>query len=195
MHRRSYTKANKPATLICSNSNCDNISSKLYLVEEKLLEALTLWLKNYTINTEIKDNLSYNEEPLLKKSIDSIKKDLERENTKLNKVYTFLESGIYCENEFLSRSQEIKNRIKNLENKLEEYHSLLKKSNDTQTRKDFVIPKFETIMDLYEKLETTEDKNFLLRSIVAKVTYLKTKKATKSGVNSTNFELHIYPKI
>ena len=31
MQRKPYTKTNKPAILMCSNSKCDNISSKLYL--------------------------------------------------------------------------------------------------------------------------------------------------------------------
>ena len=33
MQRKPYTKANKPATLICSNAKCDNVSSKLYIKE------------------------------------------------------------------------------------------------------------------------------------------------------------------
>ena len=40
-----------------------------------------------------------------------------------------------------------------------------------------------------------EDKNILLKNILAKVTYLKTKKAIKKDSDPTDFELHIYPKI
>ena len=58
-----------------------------------------------------------------------------------------------------------------------------------------MIPKLENIIDLYNKLETAEDKNILLKSIITKVTYLKTEKAIKKDANPTNFELHIYPKI
>ena len=63
------------------------------------------------------------------------------------------------------------------------------------TKKEMMIPKLENIIDLYDKLETAKDKNILLKSIIAKVTYLKTEKAIKSNSDSTNFELHIYPKI
>ena len=58
-----------------------------------------------------------------------------------------------------------------------------------------MIPKLENIIDLYDKLENAEDKNILLKSIIAKVTYLKTEKAIKKDADTTNFELHIYPKI
>lgn len=57
-----------------------------------------------------------------------------------------------------------------------------------------MIPKLENVIDLYNKLETAEDKNILLRSILAKVTYLKTEKAIKKDSDLTNIELHIYPK-
>ena len=49
MQRRVYTQNDKPATLVCSNSKCDNISSKLYIVENKIIEALKIWFENYKI--------------------------------------------------------------------------------------------------------------------------------------------------
>ncbi len=50
MQRRPYTRTDKPATLICSNPKCDNVSSKLYIVENKIIEALKIWLKNYKVH-------------------------------------------------------------------------------------------------------------------------------------------------
>ena len=58
-----------------------------------------------------------------------------------------------------------------------------------------MMTKLENIIDLYHKLETAEDKNILLKTIIGKVTYLKTEKAIKKDSDPTNFELHIYPKI
>lgn len=186
MQRRPYTKADKPATLMCSNPKCDNISSKLYIVEDKIIEALKIWLKNYKVDYDIQDSSNFDNNEIIEKSA-STKKELEKENTKLNKIYDFLENGIYTKDEFLNRSKAIKDNIKDLENKLKEYNSLYKKET--------VVPKLENVIDLYYKLETAEDKNILLKSILAKVTYLKTEKALKKVSNPTNFELHIYPKI
>lgn len=58
-----------------------------------------------------------------------------------------------------------------------------------------MIPKLENVIDLYDKLENAEDKNILLKSIIAKITYLKTERTIKKDTDPTNFELHIYPKI
>ena len=195
MQRRPYTKADKPDTLMCSNSKCDNVSSKLYIVENKIIESLKIWIENYKVNYEIKDNSSTDNNKIIEQSITATKKELEKENAKLNKIYEFLENGIYSKDEFINRSKSIKNNIQNLENKLNEYTELLSKNNESKQQKEIMIPKLENVIDLYYKLESAEDKNILLKSIIAKVTYLKTEKAIKKDADPTNFELHIYPKI
>ena len=195
MQRRPYTKPDKPATLMCSNSKCDNVSSKLYIVENKIIETLKIWLKNYKVNYEIKDNLNIENNKIIEQSISATQKEMEKENTKLNKIYDFLENGIYSKDEFINRSKSIKDNIESLENKLKEYTELLNKNTEMQQQKETMIPKLENVIDLYYKLESAEDKNILLKSILAKVTYLKTEKAIKKDSDPTNFELHIYPKI
>lgn len=195
MQRRPYTKASKPATLICSNSKCDNISSKLCLVENKIIEALKIWLENYKVDYDIEDNSNTENNKIIEQSILSTKKELKKENAKLNKTYDLLEEGIYSKDEFINRSKAIKENIENLESKLREYNSLLQKNTETKKQKETVMPKFENVIDLYHKLESAEDKNILLKTIIGKVTYLKTEKAIKKDSDQTNFELHIYPKI
>ncbi len=195
MQRRPYTKANKPATLICSNPKCDNVSSKLYIVENRIIEALKIWLKNYKLDYSSKNNLNSDNNKMIEKSIGTTKKELEKEHAKLNKIYEFLENGIYNNDEFISRSKAIKDNIQSLENKLEEYNSILQKNLEIQNQKEIIIPKLKNIIDLYYNLERAEDKNILLKSIISKVTYLKTEKAIKKDSDPMNFELHIYPKI
>lgn len=195
MQRRPYTKADKPATLICSNSKCNNISSKLYIVEDKIIQSLKIWLENYKVNYQIQDKSKSDNSRTLEQSIVATTKEIKKENTKLSKIYNFLENGIYNKEEFINRSKSIKENIKRLEEKLKEYNELMVKNKDIQTQKELVIPKLENVIDLYDKLETAEDKNILLKSFIAKVTYLKTKKAIKKDSAPTNFELHIYPKL
>ena len=195
MQRKPYTKADKPATLICSNPKCDNVSSKLYIVENKIIEALKIWLKNYKVDYSSENNLNFDNNKIIKKSISITKKELEKENAKLVKIYEFLEEGIYNNDEFIKRSKTIKNNIQSLESKLEEYSFLLQKNTEVQSQKKTILPKLENIIDLYYNLETAEDKNILLKSIISKATYLKTEKAIRKDSDFTNFELHIYPKI
>ncbi len=195
MQRRPYNKKGSPSTLICPNLKCTNISSKLYIVEDKLIESLKIWLANYKLNYNLKDTTNNDNNKLLKHSALSIEKEIKKENEKLNKLYDFLENGIYSSEEFISRSKTIKETIKNLETKLNEYSTTLNNNEKSQSEKKSIIPKLENVIDLYYKLETAEDKNILLKSILAKVTYLKTEKAIKHNSDPTNFELNIYPKL
>lgn len=196
MQRRPYAKSGKPATLICSNPKCNNISSKLYIIENKILEALKIWLENYKIDYDnLQNNSKVDNNKMIEQSITSTKKALEKENTKLDKIYDFLENGIYSRDEFINRSKSIKENIQNLEKELKEYNELLTKIQNAQTQKETIIPKLENVIDLYNKLETAEDKNILLKSIITKITYLKAEKSIKKDSDPTNFELHIYPKL
>ena len=196
MQRRPYTKTDKPATLICSNPKCNNISSKLYIIENKIIESLKIWLKNYKIDYEsLQDATKTDNSEMIERSIISTKKELEKENSKLDKIYDLLENGVYSKDEFMNRSKSVKDNIQNLEEKIKEYQELLSKNEEIQTQKEVIIPKLENVIDLYNKLENAEDKNILLKSLLSKVTYLKTEKAIKKDSDPTNFELHIYPKI
>lgn len=189
-------RSGTPATLICSNHKCDNVSSKLYIVENKIIESLKIWLKNYKIHYDnLQSNSKVDNNKIIEQSITSTKKELEKENAKLDKIYDFLENGVYSKDEFINRSKSIKEHIQSLEEKLKEYKELLSKNEEIQTQKEVIIPKLENVIDLYDKLGTAEDKNILLKSIIAKVTYLKTEKAIKKDSDPANFELHIYPKI
>ena len=73
------------------------------------------------------------------------------------------------------------------------YAIYLRKSREDWEK--IVMPKLENVIDIYYKLKSAEDKNILLKSIIYKVTYLKTEKSIKKESDPTNFELHIYPKI
>ena len=181
MQRRPYQKRGQTPSLICVN--CDNISSRIDLVEEKLLQALNDLLKEY----------SYSYKPTKKEiKIDytaEIKKELANEKSKLDKLYTFLESGTYSSEEFLERSKVVKGKISELESllKREEKHAM--KLNSKQ-----FIPVLKNVLATYEN-STIKEKNELLKTVLEKVTYLKTKKALKLTDNPYEFELVLYPKI
>ena len=196
MQRRPYNKANKPATLICSNPRCDNISSKLYIVEEKIIQALKIWLENYKINYE--EIISKNRKIVgitAKEQLKQLENRLNKEKSKLNKIYDYLEDGIYTKQEFTERLSIAKSKIQELENKIEPLQIKVEQEEKAEKEKTLVIPKLQNVLDIYDKLESNEEKNKLLKSIIEKVEYLKTEKAIKKTSDPTNFEIHIYPRI
>ena len=62
-------------------------------------------------------------------------------------------------------------------------------------KKELLVPKINNLLDIYDLLKTPEEKNFLLKTVLKKVIYLKTEKSIKKDSDPTNFIINLYPKI
>lgn len=180
MQRRPYLKRGQEPSLICVY--CDNVSSRMSIVEEKLLDALKDLLKKYEYKHESSKKstqIDYSAE---------LKKELEKENKKMERLYIFLENETYSPEEFLERSKITKKRIAEIESELKKLEIASK------TKKEEVIPKLKTLIEIYNT-GSVKEKNELLKAVLEKVTYLKTKKALKKTDNPYEFELTLYPRV
>ena len=196
MQRRPYNAKGWEPTLICSNKECDNVSSKLCIVEQKIISTLKDWFKDYRIDyDDYAKDVKNKKKSKYEEAISNLKKELEVQNNKLTSVYDFFEEGTYTKDVFLKRSQLISTTIKKIELNIEEFNKKIELENKKDEGKKSVIPKLENVIDLYPNLQTAEEKNYLLKTIVKKVEYLKTEKSIKKDSDPTNFELDIYPLI
>lgn len=196
MQRRPYKAKGWADTLICTNPNCDNVSSKLYIVENKIISSLKEWLKDYQIDyagymNEVKSKKIVNFE----ENIVNLKKELDIQNKKLENVYDFFEEGTYTREMFSERCRLINNTITNLKSSIEEFEKQIELENKKEEGKRTIGPKIENVLDLYDNLQTAEEKNLLLKTVVKRVEYLKTVKAIKKDSDPTDFELDIYPNV
>lgn len=194
--RRPYTLYKKEPTLYCGNPKCDNIGVKLCLVEEKIIEGLRKWLENYKIDyTKYDKKISNDIINGLEETIKMLTSKLEKEKDKLLKICNLLEEGIYSKEVFKVRSEGINNNIEQLNKSIEEYKIKLEKEKNNKVSEVDMIPKIENIIDVYNLLDTAEEKNELLKTVITQVTYLKTEKGSCKGVDQANFILNIYPKV
>lgn len=194
--RRPYTLYKKEPTLYCGNPKCDNIGVKLCLVEEKIIEGLRKWLENYKIDyTKYDKKISNDIINGLEETIKMLTSKLEKEKDKLLKICNLLEEGIYSKEVFKVRSEGINNNIEQLNKSIEEYKIKLEKEKNNKVNEVDIIPKIENIIDVYNLLNTAEEKNELLKTVITQVTYLKTEKGSCKGVDQANFILNIYPKV
>ena len=181
---------------MCPNKDCDNISSKLCIVEEKIISSLKEWLKDYRLDyneyamaTKNKKKNNYEE------SISNLRKELDSQTKKLSNVYDFFEEGTYTREMFSERCQHISSTIASIEANIKEFEKQIEIEQKKDEGKMLLIPKVENVLDIYSSLQTAEQKNNLLKTIVKRVEYLKTEKAIKKDSDPTNFELDIYPNI
>lgn len=173
------TKNGQAPTLICTNTKCNNVSSPLHIVEEKILNTLEDIFQNY----KYEKNQSESKKVISLTS--QYEKQLQKEKAKLERIYQAYEDGTYDKEEFV-------NRKKIIDNKISEINSHLKKDDNIITKKEF-LHRLNTILNAYDKANI-EEKNELLKSVIQKVTYLKTTKCVKKDSNPYNFELTFYLK-
>lgn len=173
-YSKSFLKSGKihEDTLICTNINCNNTSSNLKTVEEKILQEIKfkekemfLGIKNFESNNSNSDEL--------KKEIDLLYKKIKKLTDQKNNACELLEQKIYSTDMFFERMNIINkelesanNNIKNLEEKIQ---------NNQQNNYETFYPQLKKITELYNKL-SAEDKNKLLKSIIKDIKYTKTNK-------------------
>ena len=196
MQRRPYKAKGFPDTLMCPNTHCDNVSSKLYIVEDKIISSLKQWLKDYKIDYgEYVNEIKSKKMNILEENVKNLKKELELQNKKLSNVYDFFEEGTYSREMFSERCSLISSTINNIKTNIEEFERQIELEVKKEEGKKSIVPKIENVLDLYPHLQTAEEKNLLLKSVVKRVEYLKTEKAIKKDSDPTDFELDIYPNI
>ena len=196
MVRRPCTNKSQSDTLMCTIPSCKNISSKLKLVEEKILLMLKEWLAQYKINWKIEKlkpilgiNIETNEILLNKLTIE--KATIEKQ---LDNIYNLLEQGLYDTKKFLERSNILTKKIENINKSILNLQTELSKKNTEKKSQDNRIPKVEKILELYYKTNSIYAKNKLLKNIIDKVVYTKNINTRWHG-DPNDFEIILYPKI
>ena len=196
MKRRPYTSKSKEPTLFCENTKCDNVSSKLHYVEEKVIEGLRKWLEQYRFDyKEHIEKINHSKIESIEDTIMSLETEVEKENDKLLSIFNFLEDGTYTKEMFKARSESVSQNVAKLNNAIEEYKLKLEQEKVVNKEKVLLVPKVDNLLDIYDLLPTAEDKNKLLKILITQVTYLKTEKAIKKNSDPTNFSINLYPKI
>ncbi len=195
MKRRSYTKYSKEPTLYCANTKCDNVGSKFHFVEEKVLDGLKKWLEQYRFDyQEHIAKVNHNKIEFIEKTIKSLEIEAKRENDKLLNIFNFLEDGTYTKEMFKERSEVILQNIEGINNSIEKYKTKLSQEI-ADKGKEVLVPKLQNLIDVYYLLKTPEEKNDLLKTVLAQVTYLKTEKSIRKDSDPTNFTINLFPKI
>ncbi len=196
MQRRAYTKYSKEPTLYCANTKCDNVGSKLHLIEEKVLDGLKKWLQQYKFDyQEHIEKINDKKIKSIEETIKSLEAEVKKENDKLISIYNFLEDGTYTKQMFKERVEVVSQNVARVNNSIEEYKTKLSQEKIVYKEKHILVPNQQNVLDVYYLLKTPEEKNDLLKTVLTQVTYLKTEKSIRKDSDPTNFIINLYPKI
>ena len=110
-----------------------------------------------------------------------------------DRIYNFLEQGIYSIDEFRERSTRNTDEMEKIQTTVEVLKTEIKKLNSYQKKKKEFIPRCEHLLEHYEEL-TVEQKNDCLKELLDKVEYDKNGRNKHGEGDKPNFKLHLYPK-
>jgi DNA invertase Pin-like site-specific DNA recombinase len=187
MHRRPY-KCGGPH-LLCVN--CDNKSSRLDYVEQKLLDMLTLQLKDLLADTKTKKAPNESANLIsLRKHESHLEKEISELNGQKNKLHDLLERGVYSTETFIERSKVIADRIEEIQNYIKAARLEIAKEERLLNTQKTVIPHIQNVLNGYWKTDDPIEKNMLLKSVIEKVEYVKTK-----DQRDDDFSLKVFRKV
>ena len=191
MMRRPYDRRPIP-TLICNTYGCQCVSSDLDAVENRVIELLRKELSDYkyyveNYEVEQKANISTYTKQLnkIEKELQRTKEDLQNALIKYNQnkitedEYTFLRDYTATE----------QNRLTKQKNALEEQLAI-----DEVGNKRKAIPILESCLEEYPTLDV-KSRHEVLKSIIHKIEYSKTKAGRRGNKATNSFELNIDMKI
>lgn len=174
--------------IICYHPGC-NKSSRFEFIEAAILKSLEDTVKKYQLKAcdlDLDKNNKDSNIEFQKRVLKGLETELKELGKQKNKLYDLLERGIYDEDTFIersnnisSRTEEIKDSIKTVKNRL----STVKKDNSK------IIEDIKTVLSLYHDSDSL-GKNKLLKSVIDKAIYYKSKEQKLDS-----FELMVHLKL
>ncbi|URZ06418.1 recombinase family protein [Clostridium felsineum] len=175
---------NRLPHIICMKK-CGNKSARFDYVEKALLNALETLLNNYESNME-KINKNNSKIDTYKIQISVLEKKLSTLNSQKMKLFDLLEQGIYDNNTFVERSNNLADRSNKVSTEMNSLKELLKKEDKS---KNLNLSKIRDAIKEYKSSKDITEKNQLLKSILIEAKYIKSK-----NQRNDDFDLQLYTR-
>lgn len=194
MSRASSPTCPEIGRLVCRTRNCENVSTRLDVVEARLLEGLASWLSGYEIEWENAEKRGAPKGSEVKqKALQRAEADLSRLQKQLEKTHDLLEQEVYDVDTFLDRSRALADKITDAKRLAETLRHEAAIEEEREASRKNIIPKVKNLMEVYHTLPSAEAKNEMLKDVVEKAVYKKV--PTPGRRLPDEFELEIYPRI
>lgn len=191
--RMKGRRGNAKDMLMCPNKDCLCKGSTVDEVESALLRSLRLWLKEYKLKVvPSKKHMPKANTAPVEKALAAMSRERDTLTAQKGRLYDFLEQGVYSIDVFLQRQDELAKRISTVEEAIEKAEEQLETERQISAMRTAIIPRVERLLDVYDRLETAQEKNDMLKACLEKVLYCKT---TGGRYTESDMTLKIFPKI
>ena len=186
-------RGNSKDMLMCPNKDCTCKGSTLDDVEAALLRSLRLWLKEYKLKVApSKKHMPKSNTAPLEKALAAMSREKDTLTAQKGRLYDLLEQGVYSIDVFLQRQDELTKRISTVEEAIEKAEEQLETERQISAMRTAIIPRVERLLDVYDQLDTPQEKNDMLKACLEKVLYSKT---AGGRYTESNMKLKLFPRI
>ena len=154
------------------------INEVIFALEESELPNLQLKLESGEGNAVV----------IQKRHIEKLSKQMSELRDRKERLYEFLETGVYTREDFMQRSKALQEKMESLEKEMHLARQAIPKSINYEERINALK---DAIAALKDPDMTTEQKNRILRFIVERIDY----SATDLGFGETGVHLDVYLKL
>lgn len=175
----------------CNRVGCSTVMSYFEDVEKRVIEELknelanfNYFLDNYGVEIE-------KESKIKEQKLTILYKELDKKEKMINRACEMLEIGVYSKEKYLDRISIIEEEKTKIQANIEELEASTINNTDKVKK---AIPILEKVLDIYWTLNA-RDKNDILKSIIEKIEYKKTRYNTRWNKTLDDLDLKIFLKI
>jgi DNA invertase Pin-like site-specific DNA recombinase len=179
--------------IICPVKSCDNISCYESVLEETVISSLENYLEELKLEKPAENEAGTSTLHVLNSSLTDIDKEKDTLSKQLENAYDLVEQGVYSPELFLKRSKTIEKKLAECDQKKEDIQKQITREEMILNRRNILIPKIETTLNVYDTLDPA-GKNAMLTEIIESIEYEKTERSPKNGPYN-NFNIVIHPRI
>lgn len=194
MVRRPYGTRRSVDTLMCACTSCSNVSSDLFLVEQRILDGLRDWLATYRLKWEAQASANTSAIELKRKAAKGLEAEIGKLGKQLDNVYNLLEQGVYSTEKFLERSRLLAEKIQTAQDKFAAVEADIALDEAREISRRDIIPKVEKLLAIYGSLTDAKSKNDMLKDVIEKAVYNK-EHSTRWHGSPDDFDLVLYPRL
>ena len=195
MVRRPY-QSGRQETLLCPQSYCHTVASDLAVVEAAVLDALRSWLVSFELEYDAAHKLApsaADSAASLRPVLAGLKKELAQLTAQEQRAYELVEQGVYTPEIFLQRSQAITQKQTAVRKQLETVTAQIQELERIDAAKANIAPAIRSVLGAYPTAKTPKEKNDLLRTVLEKAVYTKTRRERSKG--GSDMTITLYPKL
>ena len=181
--------------VLCPNKYCRCVSSNYQAVESSILSAMRDWSENIHILFQEFRPLTKEKPDFYRNTIDALSAEISALEARMEKCYTFLETGLYSPDEFKKRRDHIANDIAERKESYKVALTHLGEIEQIQNGKIIYLPMVRNALELYGRLESAQEKHDLLASVLEKVEYSKLERNKKFEYDVEKYALTVFPRL